>query len=106
MSTTDKPSQEFWLKHIKCWQSSKISQADYCKRNKIIVHRFGYWKRKLIPLDAVPSKNPSPGFARVNVVPTVQQNTGLSLHLPNGFSLQGINANNLTIVNQLLEVLR
>lgn len=31
MLGTDKPSQELWLKHIKDWRSSNLSQADYCQ---------------------------------------------------------------------------
>jgi hypothetical protein len=35
-----------WQGHIKFWQQSGLSQAEYCRRNSLSIKSFGYWKRK------------------------------------------------------------
>lgn len=42
----DTPHQ-FYQKHLTNWKSTGLSQAEYCRRNGLVRHRFGYWKRKL-----------------------------------------------------------
>lgn len=46
----------FWQSHIEAWQSSGLSQAAYCKESDLIIHRFGYWKRKLLDTPLVTPK--------------------------------------------------
>lgn len=38
--------QRFWEKHIAQWSASGLSQAEYCRSNKIGLKSFHYWKRK------------------------------------------------------------
>jgi len=38
----------FWNGHLHQWKETSLSQALYCKKHGLLVHRFGYWKRKLI----------------------------------------------------------
>ncbi len=42
----DTPCQ-FYQKHLNKWNGTGLSQAEYCRRNDLSRHRFGYWKRKL-----------------------------------------------------------
>lgn len=35
-----------WNNHLKLWQSSGLTQAEYCRRNNISEKSFGYWLRK------------------------------------------------------------
>ena len=35
-----------WSAHIEAWRQSGVSQAEYCRRNGINNHQFGYWKKK------------------------------------------------------------
>ncbi|MEN6440240.1 MAG: IS66 family insertion sequence element accessory protein TnpB [Syntrophobacter sp.] len=38
--------QQFWKKHIAQWGKSGLSQAEYCRQNKIGLKSFQYWKRR------------------------------------------------------------
>ncbi|WP_321495871.1 IS66 family insertion sequence element accessory protein TnpA [uncultured Desulfobacter sp.] len=39
--------RQFYQKHLANWKDTGLSQAEYCRRNGLIRHRFGYWKKKL-----------------------------------------------------------
>lgn len=66
--------QKVWEEHLLEWKSSGLTQAGYCRRHKLSIKSFGYWKRKLHPeqpsvsLVAVPGMHlssvcsPSKGF--------------------------------------------
>lgn len=88
-----------WQRHIEAWQVSDLSQAAYCEQHELIYHRFGYWYRKLMGAQ----RNES-GFARV-VRHGRSAAQGLSVMLPNGIELHGVDADNLTVVHQLLRQL-
>jgi len=36
----------FWLKHVKQWMQSDVTQSQYCRRNRISISAFSWWKRK------------------------------------------------------------
>lgn len=36
----------FWEKHLKEWRASGLSQAEYCRLNKLRIKSFAYWKKK------------------------------------------------------------
>jgi len=40
---------DYWQRHVDQCQREGISQAAYCRQHDIVVHRFGYWHRKLSP---------------------------------------------------------
>lgn len=42
----DNKKQAFWEKHIELWQSSSLTQAEYCRQNNLNSKSFGYWKRR------------------------------------------------------------
>ncbi len=92
--------QTLWSEHIKHWQASDLSQAAYCRQEDLDEQQFSYWKRKL---SKTRQPQPSqPAFSQVNIQPPVQVAMGLSLQLPNGFRIDGINQNNLVIINELI----
>ncbi len=35
-----------WLAHVEAWRQSGMSQTEYCRKNGINNHQFGYWKKK------------------------------------------------------------
>jgi hypothetical protein len=37
----------YWQKHISQWSESGLSQAEYCRRKKLSVAAFNWWKRHL-----------------------------------------------------------
>jgi hypothetical protein len=40
--------QRFWEKHITECRTAGLSQAEYCRLNKISLKSFVYWKRKIV----------------------------------------------------------
>lgn len=38
--------KRFWEDHISEWSTTRLSQAEYCRLNKIGLKSFQYWKRK------------------------------------------------------------
>lgn len=87
-----------WREHVERWQQSGQSQAAYCQANGLSYHRFGYWHRKF---NGVKKRVTTPGFAQVKRREFLSVN-GLSLTLPNGVVLQGVDSDNLAVVCQLL----
>ena len=37
----------YWQKHISQWSKSGLTQAEYCRRNKLSAAAFHWWKRHL-----------------------------------------------------------
>ena len=106
MSTTTSTSQlriDFWQLQITQWQASGLKQLAYCRQHKLDYHRFGYWKRKLhTHAKAKPKSKCSSAFVPVIARQPASVARELSLHLPNGLTLRGIDAGNITTVQQLL----
>jgi len=38
--------RRFWKQHVTDWQANNMSQAVYCRKHQLKVHRFIYWKKK------------------------------------------------------------
>jgi hypothetical protein len=38
---------DFWRQHVDQYHREGIGQAAYCRQHDLVVHRFGYWYRKL-----------------------------------------------------------
>lgn len=83
-----------WQSHIQAWQRSGLSQAGYCQQHELVVSRFGYWRRKLQG-----GRSPAPEF--VQVVPRATRES-LSVWLPNGLEIKGVEAGNLAVVTELV----
>ena len=43
-----------WKAHITNWQSSRLSQTEYCRRHELKFHQFAYWRRKFTSKPCVP----------------------------------------------------
>jgi len=94
--------KKFWTEHVESWQQTDLTQAAYCQKHDLLVHRFGYWKRKLIePEKQLPKVH---GF--VQVKPTPSYHSSLSIQLPNQFRIEGIDSDNLYLIRQLTELLQ
>ena len=85
---------EQWRTHIQAWQESGLSQAAYCQQHELVCSRFGYWRRKLAG-----ESLPASGFVQV-VRP--QSTTVLSVRLPSGLEINGVDGNNVEVVTELL----
>ena len=105
MSTTEetKPATQFWREQITEWEQSGQSQKSFCEEHDLSYHRFGYWRRKYLERDSV---NVQQGNGFVPVRHSVDGvSAGLTLMLPNGMRIQGIESGNLPVVSQLLRQL-
>ena len=94
----------FWQQHIEQWRLSNQTQKAYCQEHDLDYHRFGYWLRRTVPR---PTNQQVANKASV-FVPVINRqasSAGLSLILPNGVVLQGIDSDNLSVVRQLLGTL-
>ncbi|WP_295539113.1 IS66 family insertion sequence element accessory protein TnpA [Thiolapillus sp.] len=93
----------FWQLHIAAWQQSGLTQKAYCEHQELRYSTFGYWVRKLRRAAEPATEKKGAGF--VPVIPATVQPTGLTLSLPNGLEIRGIEANNLGLVRDLLGML-
>ena len=105
MASLEAPEQlsHYWQEQITAWEQSGQSQKAFCQQHELNYHRFGYWRRKFLEQHQ-PEDKLRNGF--VSVQP-LQGNmvSGLSLTLPNGVLIQGIDHHNLAVVRQLLQQL-
>jgi hypothetical protein len=62
----------YWQKHIFQWSESGLTQAEYCRRNKLSVAAFNWWKRNLRKKSkAQKNSSASMQFVEVHGVPPV-----------------------------------
>jgi len=106
MASSDKKRQLFWTDHVERWQSSGLPQTIYCQQHDLIVHRFGYWKRKIVSTECLASNESASSFVQVQFDPALPQEARLSLHFTDGTRLDGINQSNLFAACRLIEELR
>jgi len=38
---------EFWTRHVKGWRASGLTQAQYCRRHRLLKGTLGYWASTL-----------------------------------------------------------
>ena len=102
MKRQDKSTElaAYWRQQITVWQASGQTQKAFCEANGLNFHRFGYWRRKLLHRADAGRKKDS-GFVPVTVR-SQPAPTHLSIQLPNGLVLQGIDRDNLERVYPLL----
>ena len=99
--TNPREDATYWRHQVATWQTSGLSQAQFCKVRQLTYHRFIYWRQKLKNVEGNQTeKSLSSGFATVSVHP--QATTGLSLSLPNGMVVRGIDNSNVQVLGQLL----
>ena len=97
-SSTDARTQ-YWRAQIDAWQISGQSQQAFCKLNDLNYPNFGYWLRKFRRRGEVTESRRSSGFVPVVAA---SEGGGLSVRLPNGIELRGVNEQNLHLLEQLL----
>ncbi len=47
--------RRLWQEHLSRWESSGLSQVEYCRQNNLRTNIFLYWKKKLLSKSSVPS---------------------------------------------------
>ena len=93
-----------WPEHFKQWRQSGLTQSEYCSQAGLSRHRFKYWRRKLEPETFRSRRKRGSGFVPLQVK-TSTVAPSLSLRLPNGLVLHGIDATNVDLVKRLVEQL-
>lgn len=95
--------ETYWREHFTRWRESGLSQSEYCHQAGLSRHRFKYWRRKLEPatLKKRRAKKRGSDFVALQVQPAPLA-SGLSLSLPNGMVLRGIEAGNVELVSRLV----
>ena len=81
----------YWQKHISQWSESGLTQAEYCRRNKLSAAAFNWWKRHLRKKSKA-QKNPSTSmqFVEVHGVPPAHVGRGETYEvvLPRGRAIR------------------
>ena len=100
----DPDLHQFWQKALSDWRVSGLSGAAYCKQRSLVYRRFIYWNQKLNrnPDDKAGSQS---GFARLATVPGDSEADGLTISLPGGVSITGLNAGNIEFLGAVLRQL-
>ena len=94
----------YWQQQMTAWEQSGQSQKSFCEQRELNYHRFGYWRRKFLEQSLAGTVKQSNTFIPVQHL-HADTVSGLSLTLPNGIVIQGIEQHNLPVVRQLLQPL-
>jgi len=92
----------FWSNHIQQWKTSGETQRQYCRQQQLVPHQFTYWKRRLSQPKST-QQTDNGGFLTVppaQYTPAYAQD--ITLHLPNGVRIEGVNADNLPLVHDIM----
>jgi len=92
--------QQHWQHHIDAWQQTQLSQAQYCRSHQLDQSQFSYWKRKV--LGASNTSTVSSLFT-IAQVETQHTTSTLSVTLPNGVLIDGVDEMNAHVALKLLE---
>jgi hypothetical protein len=68
--------EQYWENQIKRWEASKLTQAEFCRRNGFKSSKFLYWKKKLCN---TPNTNIS--LVQLPMQPTKDAMTGQSIRV-------------------------
>ncbi|MEZ9059938.1 MULTISPECIES: IS66 family insertion sequence element accessory protein TnpA [Vibrio] len=92
--------QQHWQHHIDAWQQTQLSQAQYCRSHQLDQSQFSYWKRKV--LGASNTSTVSSQFT-IAQVETLHTTSTLSVTLPNGILIDGVDEMNAHVALKLAE---
>ena len=97
---------QYWQQQINAWSQTEQSGAEFCQHQGLIYHQFIYWRQKLTqPSPSKPQRLPSSGSGFSQVAYPAAAPGGLSLLLPNGIEMRGVDTSNLAVVQALLAAL-
>ncbi len=75
--------ERFWRKKISEWKRSEISKEQFCRKNDLSFHSFGYWYSKIRKTDS--HENSEPKFMKLSV--EVPRKTSATIVAPNGIKI-------------------
>ena len=102
---------ELWLHRINAWQQSGLSQKAWCDKEGINPSKFSYWKRKQQAVPVNPDSEPAAStfvsaVLEDNVFSVHETTSSITVTLPNGVTLSGIDHHNLPLLKALVGVLQ
>ena len=101
---TSQQRADYWREQITTWQTSGLSGQVFCQQQQLTYHQFVYWRQKYRTDN--PSHARAPGFAKVTAdIPCADTPAELTLSLPNGLVITGLNDRNVTLLGAILRQL-
>ena len=103
--------RDFWFQHIKAWQVSDLSQAEYVRQHNLSAKSFGYYRRryfqsKSAEMDESKRTSLLPVQLDDKSEPLAENQGSIFLTTPDGYRIElssGFNADTLQRVLQVLE---
>lgn len=100
--TTSPPTEDratCWQPHIEAWRASGLSAKRFCRERSLPYGRFLYWSRK----QSGPARRQASASAFARVVPVANPGpSSLTISLPGGIQIGGIDADNIALLPQLM----
>jgi hypothetical protein len=59
MPNVDQQRVEHWVRIVSIFNSSELSLAEFCRRQKLSVHQFQYWRRRLAETVTTTANSPA-----------------------------------------------
>ena len=59
--------QQQWLETIQGWQTSGVSQAEYCRRHQLSPNQFYHWKHWLVKKQLMTTENTKSAFVAMTI---------------------------------------
>ena len=78
-----KEKRKFWKQHLILWQDSGLSQAEYCRRNNLNKHQWGYWKKRYVKTEATTEFIPLP----IEQAFSLSGRSSLTLYVQNQYTI-------------------
>ena len=100
--TTARPD---WQQEVIDWHASALSIAEFCKQRHLVYHQFLYWKRKFGKRGPHLDQPKQSAFVRVNTTPMMNVAEDLTITLPGGILIRGVNETNVSLLRSILEQL-
>ncbi len=74
------PTQSRWLQHMTAWETSGLSQADFCQQQQLVYGTFVYWRHRLKKLNAKSHPGNAVSFLPVKLSPMKQASLTLRIN--------------------------
>jgi hypothetical protein len=91
--------EAFWQRHVAQWRTSGLSKRAYCQQCALTYHQMVYWSKKENPV--IELEVGSGGFVAISVSPD-ERDAGLSVRLPSGMMIEGIDDRSVDLVGKLI----
>lgn len=93
---------DFWLEQVNAAEASGVSSAQFCQEKDLNYSQFMYWRQKFQKPSVSAPATKACGFVKAESS-LIHSASGLSVSLPNGIQIHGIDSANLILVRSLLE---